>query len=610
MPGCWSPRATACDSRTRCSRRRRTPSSARAPAATSTVRLADLARDAEERARHLSLAADGPSAEVATALHDAARAAAARGAIGTAAELADRAVRLTPGDLADLLALRQRDAASYQVRHGDAPRARAHLEALVARRPGDPLRATALLRLARLREDDPAESLAICEQVIAEGVDDHVGAEAHQLAAEMSMLSGNVVGALEQAGAAVELAERSGDTAILVESLGTLCHYETYLGRITPGLLERAVELERAVVRPSNNYSPREILGLRLMYADRFEEARELLEASLDAATELGDELDRMSLRVHLTQLECRAGNLTRAREHAREADLAEEQIGGWARPAAAFVVALAAAHVGRVDEARVAAERGASFGAETGVFHVLNLWAHGFLELSLGNASAADRLLRELPDRFEQMGYVNPGVRPVYADAIEARIAVGDLDVDAPIERLASRGELLDYPWAQATAARCRGLLLAARGDNDGALAVLDEALVHHERSPQPLERGRTLLALGTVQRRAKRRGDARETLRQALELFDALGAALWAEKAAAELARIPGRGRASGELTETERRVAELVVSGLSNREVAATMFVSVRTVEANLSRIYAKLGLRSRTELARHFGDSGSA
>ena len=112
-------------------------------------------------------------------------------------------------------------------------------------------------------------------------------------------------------------------------------------------------------------------------------------------------------------------------------------------------------------------------------------------------------------------MGYVNPGVRPVYADAIEARIAAGDLDVEPLIERLASRGELLDYPWAQATAARCRGLLLAARGDVDGALAALDEALVHHERSPQPLERGRTLLALGTVQRRAKRRGDARETLR-----------------------------------------------------------------------------------------------
>ena len=336
------------------------------------------------------------------------------------------------------------------------------------------------------------------------------------------------------------------------------------MGQITPGLIERAVELERTVVRPSNNYSPREILGLRLMYADRLDEGRELLEASLAAAIELGDELDRMSLRVHLTQLECRAGNLARAREHAHEADLVEEQLGGWARPAGAFVVALAAAHVGRVDEARAAAERGASLAAEAGVFHVLNLWAHGFLELSLGNAAAAAQLLRDLPDRLEQMGYVNPGVRPVYADAIEARIAAGDLDVEPLIERLARAAAMLDYPWAQAAAGRCRGLLLAARGDVEGALAALEEALEHHERSPQPLERGRTLLALGTVQRRAKRRGDARETLGQALELFDALGAALWAEKAAAELARIPGRSRGSGELTETERQVAELVSAG----------------------------------------------
>jgi len=108
-------------------------------------------------------------------------------------------------------------------------------------------------------------------------------------------------------------------------------------------------------------------------------------------------------------------------------------------------------------------------------------------------------------------------------------------------------------------------------------------------------------------VQRRAKRRGDARETLGEALELFDALGAGLWAEKTAAELARIPGRGRGSGELSETERRVAALVAEGRSNREIAATMFVSVRTVEGNLSRIYARLGLRSRTELARHFANA---
>lgn len=111
----------------------------------------------------------------------------------------------------------------------------------------------------------------------------------------------------------------------------------------------------------------------------------------------------------------------------------------------------------------------------------------------------------------------------------------------------------------------------------------------------------GRTLLVQGTLERRAKRRAQARKTLCEALELFDSLGAPLWAEKAAAELARIPGRGPASSELSETERRVAELVAQGLSNKEVAATLFVTVRTVEANLSKVYAKLGVRSRTQLA---------
>ena len=102
-------------------------------------------------------------------------------------------------------------------------------------------------------------------------------------------------------------------------------------------------------------------------------------------------------------------------------------------------------------------------------------------------------------------------------------------------------------------------------------------------------------------MQRRVKQRAAARATLERSLELFDELGAALWAEQAAAELARISGRGPASAELTETERRVAELVAEGLSNKEVAARLFVSVRAVEANLSKVYAKLGIRSRTQLA---------
>jgi DNA-binding CsgD family transcriptional regulator len=154
---------------------------------------------------------------------------------------------------------------------------------------------------------------------------------------------------------------------------------------------------------------------------------------------------------------------------------------------------------------------------------------------------------------------------------------------------------------WHAAVSARGRALLAAARGDHDAARVHIETALSAHESLPQPFERARTLLAQGTIERRAKHRAAARDALIAALELFDGLGAALWAEQAEAELARIPGRSRASSELTETERRVAELVAAGLSNKEVAARLFVSVRAVEANLSKVYAKLGVRSRTQLA---------
>lgn len=569
--------------------------------------------EGEERARHLALGETGPASAVARELQDAARHAAARGAIATAAELAEQSVRLTPAAEADVSAERRLEAAGYEVRAGDTERARANLEPLLRELSPGPTRVRVMLRLARLQEAGPARALEICRQAIEEAGADEAAlvAEAHQLSAEMSMLSGDVSGAIEHARVAAGLAEAAGDSPILVECLGTLCHYETYTGAITPGLLERAVDLERRQPRPSNNYSPREILGLRLMYADRLDEARELLEASYETAVELGDELDRASLLIHLTQLECRAGRLSDAVRCAREAEASIEQAGA-PRAAGRFASALALAHLGRADEARSAGEEGAALASEGGsrVFLVLNRWALGFLELSLGDAMAADRQLRGLPEELEAMGYRNPGVRPVYADAIEARIGTGDLEVEPLIDELERRGDALDNTWALAVAARCRGLLLAARGRLEPAIGELERALAEHERSPQPLERGRTLLVLGSTYRRAKHRAAARRTLTEALELFDNLGAPLWAERAAAELARVPGRAPAAGGLSETERRVAELVAKGLSNKEIAARLFVAVRTVEANLSKVYAKLGVRSRTELVGRLGRQNGA
>jgi DNA-binding NarL/FixJ family response regulator len=118
----------------------------------------------------------------------------------------------------------------------------------------------------------------------------------------------------------------------------------------------------------------------------------------------------------------------------------------------------------------------------------------------------------------------------------------------------------------------------------------------------PVPFERARTLLALGSTLRRARRRRAAREVLQQARAAFAELGAALWEEQAGAELARVGGRIAVPGELTPAERRTAELVAQGRSNKEVAAELVVTVRTVESNLTRAYRKLGVRSRTELVR--------
>jgi DNA-binding CsgD family transcriptional regulator len=166
-------------------------------------------------------------------------------------------------------------------------------------------------------------------------------------------------------------------------------------------------------------------------------------------------------------------------------------------------------------------------------------------------------------------------------------------------------KGAPTSRAWHEAVAGRGRALVASARGDFEDARVHLDRALLAHERLPQPFELGRTLLAQGTIERRAKHRAAARDSLTRALEIFDQLGAPLWSEKATAELARIPGRPPASGDLSETERRVAELVASGLSNKEVAAQLFITVRTVEGNLTRIYRKLGVHSRTELAAQLG-----
>jgi DNA-binding CsgD family transcriptional regulator len=184
----------------------------------------------------------------------------------------------------------------------------------------------------------------------------------------------------------------------------------------------------------------------------------------------------------------------------------------------------------------------------------------------------------------------------------IEALFASGELEEAAALlDGYAEAAVRLDRTRAIAVARRLRGLALAARGDLDGALTELERSVEALAADEDVFERARSSLALGATLRRAKRRREARTTLEEALGAFEASGAARWAERARAEIKRISGRAAIPGALTPAEQRVASLVAEGKTNKEVAAALFLSDRTVEGHLARIFGKLGIRHRAEVA---------
>jgi DNA-binding CsgD family transcriptional regulator len=190
----------------------------------------------------------------------------------------------------------------------------------------------------------------------------------------------------------------------------------------------------------------------------------------------------------------------------------------------------------------------------------------------------------------------------PMWSADVEALMALGRLDeaeqVAADLRQRAARSE---NPHAVAIAHRCHGQLLAARGDVAAAIEAMDAALEVHRQRPVPLELGRTLLETGALQRRAKRKSAAKETLQEALAVFEPLEAKLWIERARDELGRIGLRRAAVSEgLTPAQTRVAELAAAGLSNQEIASTLYMSTRTVESHLTKIYREYGVRSRAQL----------
>lgn len=559
-------------------------------------RLAAVAPSVEEQARHLALAAEGPDERVAETLEAAGEAASTRGAARTAAELFDEALRLTPSDRRS--ARHRRLLASSRAWYAALDWGLAQERARSALEIADDAhaRADALLAIAScLKEPWELEELAVNE---AQG-DALLRARLRTIMG-VRRLDRDARGALETARFAVADAETAGDPGALAEALALLGIVETVLAEGEPRRhLERGRELE-ARVDVNLELAPTLGLGEHLLLRDELDEARSLFHEHLERAKSQGSDVVVAHLLWILGWLEYKAGHWDLALDLGAESRERYEGSGHTVQTATTLVQrAQVTASRGDVELTRRLCEEALEISDSPRTRET----AGNHLALAeLGRERYAEAAAAFVP---HESGFVEPGYMPQIPNQIEALVGVGRLaEAEEMLVEWEERGRRLDRPRALATGARCRGLLLAARGDQEAALESLERALLEHERLPVPFERARTLLALGTQRRRLKRRAEAREALEAALAIFLVLGAPVWVERTQRELARIPGR-RASDrdELSETEQRIAELVAEGRSNKEVAAALFVTVKTIEAALTRIYRKLGVRSRAELAHH-------
>ena len=568
-------------------------------------RLAAVVGEPEERARHLALAAEGPDEEVAAALEEAAGLARARGAWDAAGELLERARRLTPPDRLDHAWRRGLRAAEHHVHAGDRTRGRTLLEEILADDLPGPVRAEALCLLGGIRVDEGriAEGIAFFASALEHADDARLaGMIEHGLGFARAYILDHVA-ALEHSRRALELAKATGERPLIAEALSRCAMYGFLSGReVDWGMVERSLDLADPDRVTPLSQRPGMVAAALMLYVGR-SEARERLLAVRDAMVERGDESDLAFVCHWLCWLERRCGNFSAAAAWAEEAAELAESTGSQSMYAWALSQrALVHAHRGDIAQTRSACAEAAGL-IETEGASVPMLWlagSLGLLELSLGNAASAWRACALLTERIERNGIDAPVVVEFLPDALEALVALGQLDrAEALLDTFEGRGRELERAWTLAAGGRCRGLLLAARGDLDGAVRVLERALTEHRRLEMPFELARCLLVQGQVRRRRREKRLARESLTRSLELFERIGAPLWAERARGEIERL-GLRAAPGELTQTERKVAELAGSGMTNKEIAASLFVSPRTVQANLVKVYKKLGIRTRAEL----------
>ena len=565
--------------------------------------LAGAVADQQARVRYLALASEEPDPELATTVAAAARVATARGARQEAVELGEQALRLTPPEATErvdrLLTL-----AHALLAAGDS-RARDLLLPEMDSVPPGEARVRAYLLLARIAVANYDDIERFLQRALSECGGDPVlraGVLAEIATVTAVIRVERIADAEAWALEALEAQPQAGPEAerAALEALAW-----------TRGLRGRQIDDVCARYRAASEdvshivSSPERVLGQQLVWRGHVDRARAVLTGLLSVADEQGEPYSYALQRLHMCELELRVGAWDAAERILDEwAESFDLEVPFW--PMYERCRALLAAGRGLPDEAERWATEAVGRAETTGVRwdKLEALRARGTAALLRGDPTSAVDCLRPVWAHTRREGVDEPGVFPVAPDLVEALAEVGAFDeARAATSSLRAHSEEMAHPWGLATAERCDAQILLAAADDDHAVATLERAASDLGGLGLLFDRARALLQLGRSQRRLKKWGTARRSLEQAAAAFDEIESPGWAEQARSELTRVGARRpRPKGALTPAEQRVAALAAKGLSNKEIAADLFVTVHTVEAHLSHVYAKLGVRSRGQLAR--------
>jgi DNA-binding NarL/FixJ family response regulator len=569
--------------------------------------LATVIDDEEERARHVALGAEAPDRELADSLERAAGVAARRGANESAAQLLEDAARLTPIDQEHSRMERIVTAAEHRFTRGEASRVRYMLEDVMPDLGPGPLRARARLLLAEISAHEPhvAMELLLAAREDA-GADEPSRVHIEWELSVATVAIGRLEAARAHAKSAVRAAERLEDPALLARALGELLITLVTTGESLPqDLIARLSAMEDSPAL-TTYYQPTTAIGAALYWAGECEAARPALQRAAQLTLSRDEEWDRMAVMLMLSPLEWEIGNQDLAKQHREAAGEAMGELDE-GHLLLAGLDARYALEEGNITAARELLDRGLGLAERVGA----NWHATRFtrllaaVDLMSDQPEAAHARLKAQREWLKSVGF-GPGGQiaiPMWSLDVEALIALGRLEeAEDVLTELRARAEACSSDSMQAIALRCEGLLSAASGDPDAAIAAMDRAVAAHLRQPRPYEHGRTLLEKGSIERRARRKAAAKQTLEQALSILEPLRAQILVSRTRDELSRIGiRRAKATDGLTPAQARVAELATAGSTNAEIARQLHMSLRTVEAHLSRVYREHGVTSRAQLA---------